>query len=99
LSFDFAPQKQTFLLAAASARVGSRREVGCITGIGNIEFRHKRVDSMKAVLAEGFDAAFVGSGAPRGRDLDVLGRKEGGANNQSVIDQFLIHRPRGLTVP
>jgi hypothetical protein len=87
LSFDFAPQKQTFLLAAASARVGSRREVGYITGIGNIEFRHKRVDSMKAVLAEGFDAAFVGSGAPRGRD--VLGRKKGGANNQSVIDQFL----------
>lgn len=77
------------MLAAASARVGSRREVGYITGIGNIEFRHKRVDSMKAVLAEGFDAAFVGSGAPRGRDLDVPGRKKGGANNQSVIDQFL----------
>ena len=93
MSYDFAPQKQTFLLAAASARVGDRREVGYITGIGNIEFRHKRLNSMKAVLAEGFDAAFVGSGAPRGRDLDVLGCKEGGANNQSVIDQFLSIAP------
>jgi len=44
---------------------------------------------MKAVLAEGFDAAFVGSGAPRGRDLDRLGRKERGAIHQSVIDQLL----------
>ena len=51
-------------------------EVGYITGIGNIEFRHKKINSMKAVLAEGYDAVFVGSGAPRGRDLDVPGRKE-----------------------
>jgi formate dehydrogenase (NADP+) beta subunit len=72
------------LLAATSARVGDRREVGYIAGIGNIEFRHTRIDSMEAVLA--FDAAF--SGAARSHDLDVLGRKEGGANNQSVIDQF-----------
>ena len=34
-------------------------EVGYITGIGNIEFRHQRVDSMKAILAEGYDAVFV----------------------------------------
>jgi formate dehydrogenase (NADP+) beta subunit len=83
------PLRSRPFCSAASARVGDRREVGYITGIGNIEFRHKRIDSMKAVLAEGFDAALVGSGAPLGRDLDVLGRKEGGANNQSVIDQFL----------
>ncbi len=36
----------------------------------------KRIDSMKALLAEGYDAVFVGSGAPRGRDLDVPGRKQ-----------------------
>ncbi len=34
-------------------------EVGYITGIGNVEFRHQRVDSLKAVLAEGYDAVFV----------------------------------------
>src|SRR5450756_2058184 len=51
-------------------------EDGYILGLG-IEFRAgKRVDSMKALLAEGYDAIFVGSGAPRGRDLDIPGRKE-----------------------
>jgi formate dehydrogenase beta subunit len=30
---------------------------------------------MKALLAEGYDAVFVGCGAPRGRDLDVPGRR------------------------
>jgi NADPH-dependent glutamate synthase beta subunit-like oxidoreductase len=33
-----------------------------------------QVDSMKALLEEGFDAVFVGSGAPKGKDLDVPGR-------------------------
>ena len=61
-------------------------EVGYITGIGNIEFRHQKVDSMKAVLAEGYDAVFVGSGAPRGRDLDVPGRKEAAANIHIGLD-------------
>jgi formate dehydrogenase (NADP+) beta subunit len=61
-------------------------EVGYITGIGNIEFRHKRIDSMKAILTEGFDAVFVGSGAPRGRDLDVPGRKEASANIHIGLD-------------
>jgi NADPH-dependent glutamate synthase beta subunit-like oxidoreductase len=42
-----------------------------------IEFRGaKRIDSLKALLAESWDAVFVGCGAPRGRDLDVPGRKE-----------------------
>ncbi len=51
-------------------------EVDYILGLG-IEFRAgKRVDSMNALLAQGYDAIFVGSGAPRGRDLDVPGRKE-----------------------
>jgi NADPH-dependent glutamate synthase beta subunit-like oxidoreductase/ferredoxin len=34
------------------------------------------VDSMKALLEEGFDAVFVGSGAPRGKDLQCPGREE-----------------------
>jgi NADPH-dependent glutamate synthase beta subunit-like oxidoreductase/ferredoxin len=34
------------------------------------------VDSMEALLREGFDAVFVGSGAPRGKDLDIPGRHD-----------------------
>jgi formate dehydrogenase beta subunit len=52
-----------------------------------IEFRGgTRIDSLKALLAEGWDAVFVGSGAPRGRDLDVPGRKEAAANVHIGID-------------
>jgi hypothetical protein len=36
---------------------------------------------MKDTLAKGYDAIFVGTGAPKGRDLpDLAGRKEGDAN-------------------
>ncbi len=34
------------------------------------------VKSMKALLAEGYDAIFIGSGAPRGKELDLPGRHE-----------------------
>jgi len=34
------------------------------------------VDSMKAIIDQGFDAIFVGSGAPRGKDLDLPGRHD-----------------------
>jgi thioredoxin reductase len=46
----------------------------------------KRIDSMKALLAEGFDAVFIGCGAPRGRDLDIPGRKEAAKNVHTGID-------------
>ena len=46
----------------------------------------KRIDSLKALLAEGWDAVFVGCGAPRGRDLDIPGRKEAAANIHIGID-------------
>ncbi|MGB8180883.1 MAG: FAD-dependent oxidoreductase [Stellaceae bacterium] len=62
-------------------------EVGYVTGIGGIELRlGQRIDSMKALLAEGYDAVFVGSGAPRGRELDIPGRKESAANIHIGID-------------
>src|SRR5262249_45394211 len=52
-----------------------------------IEFRGgKRIDSPKALVAEGWDAVFVGCGAPRGRDLDIPGRKEAAANIHIGID-------------
>jgi len=61
-------------------------EVGYILGLG-VDFRAgHRIDSMKALLAEGYDAVFVGSGAPRGRDLDIPGRKEAAANVHIGID-------------
>jgi NADPH-dependent glutamate synthase beta subunit-like oxidoreductase/formate hydrogenlyase subunit 6/NADH:ubiquinone oxidoreductase subunit I len=45
-----------------------------------------RVDSLKAILDENFDAVFVGCGAPRGRDLDLPGRKEAASNIHIGID-------------
>jgi formate dehydrogenase beta subunit len=62
-------------------------EVGYIVGMGNIETRYgTRIDSLKGLLAQGFDAVFVGTGAPRGRDLDVPGRREAAANIHIGID-------------
>jgi len=34
------------------------------------------VNSMKKLLDEGYDAVFVGTGAPRGKDLDIPGRHD-----------------------
>jgi formate dehydrogenase beta subunit len=61
-------------------------ETGYIIGLG-VEFRGgTRVDSMKALLTEPWDAIFVGSGAPRGRDLDIPGRQEAAKNVHIGID-------------
>jgi NADPH-dependent glutamate synthase beta subunit-like oxidoreductase len=61
-------------------------EVGYILDLG-VEFRAgERIGSMKALLADGFDAVFVGTGAPRGRDLDIPGRREAAANIHIGID-------------
>jgi NADPH-dependent glutamate synthase beta subunit-like oxidoreductase len=46
----------------------------------------RRIDSLKALLAENYDAVFVGSGAPRGRELDIPGRKEAASNIHIGID-------------
>ena len=46
----------------------------------------KRIDSMKALLAESWDAIFVGSGAPRGRELELPGRQEAAKNIHIGID-------------
>jgi NADPH-dependent glutamate synthase beta subunit-like oxidoreductase len=44
------------------------------------------VRSLKALLAEDYDAIFVGCGAPRGRNLDIPGRKEAAAHIHIGID-------------
>src|SRR5256885_11274769 len=36
----------------------------------------QRIDSLKSLLAEDYDAIFVGCGAPRGRELPIPGREE-----------------------
>ncbi|MGB1542882.1 MAG: FAD-dependent oxidoreductase [Spongiibacter marinus] len=56
-------------------------EVDTILHMGVVShFRHY-VDSLKALLEQNdYDAVFVGSGAPMGRDLDISGREAADAN-------------------
>jgi NADPH-dependent glutamate synthase beta subunit-like oxidoreductase len=54
-------------------------EVGYILDLG-VRFEQRHIASMRGILADGFDAYFVGTGAPRGRDLDLPGRREAEAN-------------------
>ena len=61
-------------------------ETGYVLKLG-VEFRGgTRIDSMRALLAESWDAVFVGSGAPRGRDLDIPGRSEAASHIHIGID-------------
>src|SRR5580692_12283236 len=61
-------------------------EVGYILGLG-VETRFgQRIESMKSLLGEGYDAIFVGCGAPRARDLSIPGRDEAAANIHLGID-------------
>ena len=61
-------------------------EVGYVLDLG-VDFRSGAyVSSLKQLLGEGYDAVFVGCGAPRGRDLDLPGRKEAAANIHIGID-------------
>ncbi len=60
-------------------------EVGYILDLG-VTFKQRKIDSLKTILSEGWDAIFVGTGAPRGRDLDIPGRKEGAKNIHIGID-------------
>lgn len=55
-------------------------EVDRIIGFGvEARFGHE-IKSLKALLNEGFDAIFVGTGAPKGKDLDIPGRQAAAAN-------------------
>jgi NADPH-dependent glutamate synthase beta subunit-like oxidoreductase len=61
-------------------------EVAYITELGMEMRLGQRIDSLKALLAEDYDAIFVGCGAPRGRDLPIPGRHEAAANIHIGID-------------
>ncbi len=55
-------------------------EVNYILDMGiHTHFKHY-VSSLKEVLEQDYDAVFVGTGAPRGRELKIPGREEGAAN-------------------
>jgi NADPH-dependent glutamate synthase beta subunit-like oxidoreductase len=61
-------------------------ETGYILDMG-VTFRSgQRIESMKELMSQNYDAIFVGSGAPRGRDLDVPGRMEAAAHIHIGID-------------
>jgi NADPH-dependent glutamate synthase beta subunit-like oxidoreductase/ferredoxin len=56
-------------------------EIDMILDMGvEVRYNH-RVESLKALLDSGeFDAVFIGTGAPKGKDLEIPGRAEGAAN-------------------
>jgi NADPH-dependent glutamate synthase beta subunit-like oxidoreductase len=56
-------------------------EIGYILDMGVELKTNSRIDSMKEMLDKGgFDAVFVGSGAPKGKELNLPGREEGADN-------------------
>ncbi|MES2298247.1 MAG: FAD-dependent oxidoreductase [Pseudomonadota bacterium] len=61
-------------------------ETGYILDLG-VQFRGgQRIDSLQSLLADNYDAVFVGCGAPRGRDLPLPGRTEAAPNLHIGID-------------
>ena len=61
-------------------------ETGYILDMG-VHFKNgHRIESMKGLLNEGYDAVFVGCGAPRGRNLELPGRNEAAAQIHIGID-------------
>lgn len=81
-------------------------EVDRILDLGvNTIFNH-RVDSLKEILEMDYDAVFIGTGAPRGRDLPKLpGRQEGDADIfigieylASVLYRHIIQAPPKVLV-
>lgn len=57
-------------------------EIGYITDMGLCEVQYdSRVESLEAFLDEhDFDAVFIGTGAPKGKELNLPGRQEADAN-------------------
>ncbi|HEX4894985.1 MAG TPA: FAD-dependent oxidoreductase [Solimonas sp.] len=61
-------------------------ETGYVLDLGVKFVAGQRIDSMKTLMGQGYDAIFVGCGAPRGRDLDLPGRREAAASIHIGID-------------
>jgi NADPH-dependent glutamate synthase beta subunit-like oxidoreductase len=99
---DLAPLGYTLVLFEKDARAGGlmrsnipsfrlpesvlNEEVQRVLDFG-IEARFgQEIRSLKALLAEEFDAVFIGTGAPKGKDLAMPGRREAAANIHIGID-------------
>jgi len=61
-------------------------EMGYVLALGARLVAGQRIDSLKQLMAQGYDAVFIGCGAPRGRDLDIPGRKEAARQIHIGID-------------
>ena len=56
------------------------QEVDYVLDMGVTRHFDTRVESIKSVLDKGYDAVFVGTGAPQAKDLSIPGRDEAAAN-------------------
>ena len=56
------------------------QEVNYVLDMGVTRHFNTRVESLKSVLDKGYDAVFVGTGAPKAKDLRIPGREEADAN-------------------
>lgn len=61
-------------------------EVDYIVDMGVDTIFNTTVDSMKEILAKDYDAIFVGTGAPRGKDLQMKGQDEAAGHIHIGID-------------
>jgi NADPH-dependent glutamate synthase beta subunit-like oxidoreductase len=61
-------------------------EVDQVLSLGIKTEFNSEIKSMKKLLNKDFDAVFVGTGAPKGRDIRIEGREEAGANIHIGID-------------
>ncbi|MEJ2139482.1 MAG: FAD-dependent oxidoreductase [Gammaproteobacteria bacterium] len=62
-------------------------EIEYILDMGHVELKTgSGIESMKDLLEQGYDAIFVGTGAPRGKELNLPGRQEAGNNIYIGID-------------
>jgi formate dehydrogenase (NADP+) beta subunit len=61
-------------------------EIAMIVDMGVDVQYNSPVKSLKALLNDNFDAVFIGSGAPRGKDLQIPGREEAAKNIHIGID-------------
>ncbi|MBI2793022.1 MAG: FAD-dependent oxidoreductase [Ignavibacteria bacterium] len=61
-------------------------EIGYITNMGIHTHYNTFVSSLRSILDKDYDAVFVGTGAPRGKNLEIPGRVEGIKNIHIGID-------------
>jgi formate dehydrogenase beta subunit len=56
------------------------QEVDYVLDMGVTRHFNTRIESMKSILDQGYDAVFVGTGAPKAKDLMIPGRDQASAN-------------------